>query len=157
LVAKDTERDERWFLRDFCKAPRFMLEDSTFHRLPFEVQGVWWALLLYSMTESKVPGWFLDRATGVPMRDDDIAYALAGSVDRIDQVKGALQTLRKAGDGEHLAFQPRDGWSIPRYADRFCTTPERRKVREADARRQRRRREKDQGGRVVHLDQGVGG
>ncbi|MDP9237390.1 MAG: hypothetical protein M3P30_08345 [Chloroflexota bacterium] len=136
-----------------------MLDDSTFQRLPFEVQGVWWALLLYSMTESKVPGWFLDRATGAPMSDNDIAYALAGSVERIDTVKSALQALRKAGDGSHLAHHSRDGWCIPGYADRFCTTGERRKVREADARRQRRRRDRDRDAEhtVGPLNQGISG
>src|SRR3990167_2762799 len=110
MPVQETERDERWFLRDWCKAQGFMLDDSTFNRLPFDVQGVWWSLLLLSMRRSKIPGWFLDQGTGQPLRDDDIAYELARTVDRIDQVKAAMQALRKA---EHLAYLPRDGWSIP--------------------------------------------
>lgn len=138
-----------WFLRDFAKADGTLFANSKFRALTFEEQGIWWSLLLYSMRESAIPGWFLDRETGRELRDEEIVYAVAGGLDRIDTVRQALQSLRRA---DWLRFSPREGWIIPGYADKYCTTAERKKVRDADAARQRRRRAKDkeQSG-IVHI------
>ena len=150
----ERERDDRWFLRDFSKAPGYLFDDPTFYRLPLEAQGVFWSALLFSMRRSKIPGWFMDRTTGTPLRDDELVYELARSVDRIEPVRAALRELRKA---ERLSYSPREGWSIPRYADDFCTTAERKKVRDADAQRKRRQRqnERSAGRKVVPLQEGI--
>lgn len=142
---KADELPDKWFLRDFCKAPASHFSDSTFRRLSFEQQGVWWSLLIYSMRESETPGWFLDKTTALPMRDDEIAYAVAGSVDRIDVVRSAMQALRKLGPEKWLHYVPGDGWSIPGYADRYCFTAEAKKIKDANNKRQRRKRERDRG------------
>lgn len=143
---KSDELPDKWFLRDFVKAPGIVFTDSTFKRLSFEQQGVWWSLLLYSMRESQTPGWFLDKTTGAPMRDEEIVYSVAGAVDRIDVVRGAMQALRKAGPDKWLQFMPGEGWSIPGYADRYCFTAEAKKIKDANNRRQRKKRDKDRVG-----------
>jgi len=136
------ELPKQWFLRDFAKAQSYLFTDSTFRRLSFETQGVWWALLLYSMRESAIPGWFLDKSTAAPMTEDEIVYAVAGSIDRLDAVRDGIAALKRCGPDKWLMFTPSDGFEIPKYAERYCLTVEAKKIRDANNVRQRRRREK---------------
>lgn len=121
------EGEADWFLRDWCRAQGFLFDDSRFYRLSFEQQGVWWSLLLFSMKKSRIPGWFIDQGTRHPLTDAEIAYAVARSVERIDDVRAAIAELRRAG---WLDFTQRDGFSIAGYEEQFCTTKERRKIAE---------------------------
>lgn len=154
MPSRREEIDEGAFLRDWCKAPVDLMDDDDFRRLSFEAQGVYLNLLLFSLRESQIPGYFLSKRTGVPMREDEIAYDLAGSVERIEVVKSAITQLKRA---KVLLHSAADGLSIPEYEDRFSTSKERQKVRIANRIRQRRRRERERqaGSTVVHLREGA--
>lgn len=145
------EIDHTHFLRDWNKLPVAFVRRGEFPRLSFEAQGVFVQLLAFSEDQSQIPGGFQDKATGVALREDELVYQVAGSVERLDAVKAALGALKRA---KLVAYIPGDGYSIPNFDEMFSTEKERKKIRDANKIRQRRKRQRDaQSSTVVPLRQ----
>lgn len=139
------EVDHTHFLRDWNKLPVAFVRRGDFARLPFDAQGVFVQLLAFSEEQSQIPGGFQDKISGVPMREDEIVYLVAGSVDRIEIVKTAIAQLKRV---KLLNYVAGDGFSIPNFED-FSTEKERKKIRDANKLRQRRKRQRDRDATAV--------
>ena len=97
------------FLREWVKAPTYLLDKPRFARLSFWHQGVFWAAALYSLKNSLIPGWLLDRH-GEILTDEEIAYGInARDEESTRLVKSALQALREA---QLMTWSRQRGWEF---------------------------------------------
>ena len=128
--------------REWCKAPASIRRDAEYYTLPLEYQGAYWNLLLYSLSESDIPGLFLD-SRGEPLEANDIAFAAARNEAECAALKNAIPALRRA----HLITWTRDeGFEITRYMDAHCAEAEIvRLERKREGNRNRKRKERAAG------------
>ncbi len=103
------------FDREWTAIPAWVTGWRELRALPMDVIGVWIMLVMHSLRESKVPGYFLTMDTGAPMDEDDIAW-MVGLRSREEQrfLRDALGQLRQAGV---VAFDDHTGWRFERFDD----------------------------------------
>ena len=144
------------FLREWMKAPSYLLDKPAFTRLSLWHQGVFWSAALYSLKNSKIPGWLLDRH-GEVLTDEEIAYGInARDAEMISMVRAALQALKEA---KLMLWTRSGGWQFaPELYEDMLAANNVTAKRQADAMRARNYRARKKApnqparGKVVDLD-----
>jgi hypothetical protein len=141
--------DPTFFLRDFGKLQTDLLGDDYWRRLTLEQRGVFDDLCRWSTVNSRIPGFFLHKNSGIAMTENEIVYGVAGCFEHQEGVREAMKVfLRMTGamSGYRLwglEQSPSDGYQISNFEDRFSTSPERMKIRLAAASRQAKKAARD--------------
>lgn len=141
--------DPTFFLRDFGKLQTDLLGDDYWRRLTPEQRGVFDDLCRWSTVESRIPGFFLHKNSGIPMTENEIVYGVAGCYEHQEIVREAMRVFVRATGAMHgyrlwgLEFGPADGYRISNFEDRFSTSKERMKIRLAAASRQAKKAKHD--------------